>query len=220
MGFRFWINLSTVVAFLGLTIFSLVTFTDKNIEAENKPENYYLFAQVFNAGKKVIKFLEDPKSMFVKSEESEVASETAVPTESGSNSDSEPVIAYGDFAGTEASESESGVKTVVNPGSTSPVSSVAKGKGEAKINVSSEDVKEKFNFSKEVKALEEITGNLKDPNWRQQELPARISNTFKKYSESSANLMDSKGFFYNKTVAGHVIGWQAKSGKIYQVNLP
>ncbi|MCX6798016.1 MAG: hypothetical protein NTX66_02260 [Candidatus Falkowbacteria bacterium] len=220
MGWRFLSNFLTVLAILGLTIFSLVSFTDKNVNAENNPDNYYFFAQVLDVGKKVVKFLEDPQSIFIKG--NELASGTnsnASSTTANTSSDSASVIAYGDFAGQEGEASTPADSNQADSNQSNPDPAQQKNTG-AGAGENSATSNSKFDFSKEMKSLEEATNNLKDPNWRQEALPAKISNTFKKYTEDSTNLMADYGFFYNKTATGHALGWQTKGGKVYQINLP
>lgn len=213
MGWRFFTNFITILAILGLTVFSLATYTDKSVSAESNPDNYYLFSQVVNGTKKVLKFLEDPKSIFIKDKDSEA--ETSNGT-ANSGASSEYVVAYGDYA-VEPAGGATAPAPVSNNHNTGATKSSNSGVVKGPNDKASEN---KFDFSKEVKEIQDSLGNLRDPNWRQTEIPAGVSNTLKKYTESSTDLMVNSGFFLEKSEAGSLVGWRLKNGKIYQFNLP
>lgn len=184
MNFRFWGNFLTVIGILGLTIFSLVTFTDQDLEDSqaSNDKNYYIFLKAVKTGREVLRFFEDPRLIFTsdlfkkKTEDAEPVQDAIVPD-----------------SPYESIESES-------------TDLVAE--------------KKEFDLDKEVKAIKEALSNIKDPEWRSQELPDKISETWQDYSESSSDLMEEKGLFYRETEEGNIIGWRSASGKEYKIILP
>lgn len=181
MNLRFWGNFLTVIGILGLAIFSLITFTDQDLEESqaSNDKNYYIFLKTVKTGREVLRFFEDPRLIFtsdlLKNKINSISNNTTTTTPAN-----EPV----------ATET-------INP----------------------EEAKE-FNMDEEVKAIKEALSRIKDPEWRSQELPDKISETLQDYSESSSDLMEEKGLFYRKTDEGRVIGWRSAAGKEYKISIP
>lgn len=184
MNLRFWGNFLTVIGILGLAIFSLITFTDQDLEDSQagNDKNYYIFLKTVKTGREVLRFFEDPRLIFTsdawKKGKASLGPSQATSTELVPNESSDP-------------DSE----------------------GAAKVN-------KDFDLDEEVKNIKESLSHIKDPDWRSQELPGKISETLKDYSESSSDLMGEQGFFYRKTDEGKAIGWRSASGREYKVILP
>lgn len=210
MNLNFFRNFIIVLALLGLTVFSLVSFNDKTINSETSPDNYYFFDQVISAGRRVVRFLEDPKSIFVKNSDDNSGSAK------NNSSSADYVTAYGDLDPKDMASSDQATTTKNDSNQAGSASSTKT----IPTNLINSVDDNKFSLAKEAKSLQEATDNLKDANWRNQELPIRISNTLRHYTESSTSLLESKGLTYIKTATGHQLSWRTKAGKVYTINLP
>lgn len=86
MNLRFWQNFLLVLAILGLTIFSLVSFNDESMKrADVEERNYAFFLQIVESGRSVVAFLENPVNFIrdgIKTREAERAIEEFNPAKS------------------------------------------------------------------------------------------------------------------------------------------
>jgi len=183
MGWRFWGNFMMVIGILLLTIFSLVTFTDKSLGEDQKYDerNYEYIVKIAQAVKTGLIFLGDPQSAF----------DFSIFTKTGDQA----VVAEN-------------IPATVEP------ESAANGNGDDSSGG------QDFSLNQEMKSIQERMDKLKNEDWRRTELPTKISDKLKEYSDSSSDLLEQRGFFYEETSAGHALGWRSDLEKVYQINLP